>query len=519
METNDSSLLKEFVKSTGKQAFRQLVEKYQDMVFSTALRRTGDRGLAEEVAQDVFLFVAEQARLLILHPNLAGWLYNTTLKKAANRMKQETRRKLREGRFADEAQLATESTDAPAEAYALVDEALAGLGAKDREALVLRYFQGHDLSSVGRAQGATAEAARKRVDRSLEKLRDIFRRKGIAIPSTALAAVLAGSTQPAPAMLLASVTTAAAATTPAIPSLAAYLTNTIITMTKTQIITCTVALAAVAIGVQQFTQASPAEAPKDTPPQIAAAPPASFSPSTLLGIENDESKEKLAEADSKQKFLDEMKASLDAARAYQLRLQEADARSQVKTLVKTLGLNETQAALIERRALANVQREHEREGNLMQALANAKGNLAEIERIGRESKEIELFDGIEQDLNEEQKKDYEEFAKNSEDAEMRKIVETVTYQDMEDLQTSLQLTEEKRAAVFAILYTENKAMFMGGEEDPLDPGTAEPFKRNIEMREQERMRKLAEVLSKEEMAIYQKHLEEADAEFELDDDE
>lgn len=514
MDTNDSSLLREFVKGNGNHAFRQFVERYQDMVFSTALRRTGDRGLAEEVAQDVFLFVAEQAKLLILHPNLAGWLYNTTLKKAANRMKQETRRKLREGRYADHAQLATESTDAPAEAYALIDEALAGLGAKEREALVLRYFQGHDLSSVGRAQGSTAEAARKRVDRSLEKLRDIFRRKGVAVSSTsALVAVLAGSTQPAPAMLLTSVTTSAAAITPAIPSLTAYITNTIITMTKTQIITAAVALAAIAVGVQQVTKANTAEESNVRTPQIAEAAKAQPDQSKQPAlVETAVRPEAVPVADQKAEFLAEMKTSLEAARAYQLRIEQTKARSQVKALAKELGLDENQASMIERRALANVEREHERQQNLMKALASAKGDLAEIERISTESKEIGLFDGIEQDLYEEQMKGFEEFTKNQENVETRKMAESMTYQDMKEMQTSLKLTKEKQEAVFAILYAENEAMLSGPEEQPLDPGTAEPFKRNVEQRQQERMRKLSEVLTAEELAIYQKQLQESDAE-------
>ena len=35
--------------------FEQLVDEHQSMVFSLALRMTGDRGLSEEIAQDVFL--------------------------------------------------------------------------------------------------------------------------------------------------------------------------------------------------------------------------------------------------------------------------------------------------------------------------------------------------------------------------------------------------------------------------------------------------------------------------------
>ena len=40
--------------------FEQLVDEHQSMVFSLALRMTGDRGLAEEIAQDVFLELDRQ---------------------------------------------------------------------------------------------------------------------------------------------------------------------------------------------------------------------------------------------------------------------------------------------------------------------------------------------------------------------------------------------------------------------------------------------------------------------------
>jgi RNA polymerase sigma factor (sigma-70 family) len=520
MDMDDSDLLEDHARGAGNHSFRQFVQRYQNMVYSTALRRTGDPGQAEEVAQDVFLFVAEKAPLLVRHPSLAGWLYNTTLKKAANRMKQETRRKLREGRFAEEAGVSGGPGAAPAEAYAMVDEALAALDERDREALVLRFFQDLDLEAVGRAQGATAEAARKRVDRSLEKLRHIFRRKGVAIPSTsALVAVLAGSTQPAPAMLLASATAAAAATAPGVPSLTTYLFHHIIIMSKTQIVACALALAAVSVGVRQVAFANradeapevksqtaglpmvqPAEAEQSNP--VAAAPPPEIRPAP----------------DDRVKAMAELEATVEAGMAYMLRMEEAGARSKVKSLVAALGLDGNQAALIERRALANVAREHERQSEKMAALGKARGNLEKIQRISESSREIGLFDGIEQDLETEQLERFGEWTKAEEEAGDRKLAETRTYLDMEELQTSVPLSGEKQAAVFAILLAENEAVFLGPDEEPLDPGTAEPFKRNQEQRLQERMRRLSEVLTEEEMANYRKHLEEDEMEFEDEDE-
>ena len=57
----------------------------------------------------------------------------------------------------------------------LLDDAVAGLREKDRQAIVLRFYEGRNLREVGLALGASEDAAEKRVNRALEKLRNIFR--------------------------------------------------------------------------------------------------------------------------------------------------------------------------------------------------------------------------------------------------------------------------------------------------------------------------------------------------------
>jgi len=57
--------------------FEQLVDEHQSMLFSLALRMTGDRGLAEEIAQDVFLeldrHLARSIRRCTLSTGCGGW--------------------------------------------------------------------------------------------------------------------------------------------------------------------------------------------------------------------------------------------------------------------------------------------------------------------------------------------------------------------------------------------------------------------------------------------------------------
>ena len=74
---------------------------------------------------------------------------------------------------------------------ALLDEAIQRLRGKDRDAIVLRYFERRDLHGVGTALGVSEEAARKRVSRALERLRVFFNRRGLNFSASTLAALLA----------------------------------------------------------------------------------------------------------------------------------------------------------------------------------------------------------------------------------------------------------------------------------------------------------------------------------------
>src|SRR5437667_6205420 len=72
----------------------------------------------------------------------------------------------------------------------VLDEAINQLNASDRASIVLRYFEGRDLRSIGAAMGTSEDAAQKRVSRALEKLRVLLMRRGITASGVGLASVL-----------------------------------------------------------------------------------------------------------------------------------------------------------------------------------------------------------------------------------------------------------------------------------------------------------------------------------------
>jgi RNA polymerase sigma factor (sigma-70 family) len=208
---NDIELLREYASRHSEAAFAALVQRYVGLIYSAALRRVGDPGMAEDVTQTVFIILARKGHALGRRKAISGWLYQTMRFAASEAVRSRVHRQQREQ---EAAQMENHSVDdTPWEQIApLLEPAMDALSAKNRQAVLLRYFQNKSLADVGVELGTSEEAAKKRVARALEKLRAFFARRGVAFSSVAIAgAVSAHSVQAAPAALVAATTAAALA--------------------------------------------------------------------------------------------------------------------------------------------------------------------------------------------------------------------------------------------------------------------------------------------------------------------
>ena len=191
--TGSQQLLADYVRNGSQEAFRELVTRYIALVYSTAIRLVGgDTHLAEDVAQTVFVDLARKARSLPANVMLGGWLHRDTCFVAAKILRSERRRRSRERRAVEMNSLQYHSESALAQAGPVLDEAINRLGTQDRTAILLRFFEQRDFRSVGEVLGSNEDAARMRVNRALEKLRSVLKRRGVTLSITALGAALAG---------------------------------------------------------------------------------------------------------------------------------------------------------------------------------------------------------------------------------------------------------------------------------------------------------------------------------------
>ncbi|HUS33978.1 MAG TPA: sigma-70 family RNA polymerase sigma factor [Verrucomicrobiae bacterium] len=187
--SDNRQLLAEYAEGS-EPAFREFVDRYLPLVYSTALRLVnGDAHFAEDIAQTVFLDAAREAKSLSNHPQLAGWLHRHTCYVASNSLRSKRRR---ENREREAAQMSPTEHEADfADAARILDAAINQLGSTDRAAILLRFFAGLDFRAVGQAIGANEAAAQKRVRRALEKLNRLLTKNGVTFSAIDLGAALA----------------------------------------------------------------------------------------------------------------------------------------------------------------------------------------------------------------------------------------------------------------------------------------------------------------------------------------
>jgi RNA polymerase sigma factor (sigma-70 family) len=172
--SSDAELLARYAHDGSREAFGELVARHRDWVHSVAVRRVRDEHLADDVTQAVFIVLARRARTIRQGTVLSAWLFGVTRFASAAALRGESRRKRHEMAAAAMRQgelIAATPGDADDAISEELDRALAKLGGKDRTAVLLRYYERKTLAEVGQVLGISEEAARKRVDRAVEKLR------------------------------------------------------------------------------------------------------------------------------------------------------------------------------------------------------------------------------------------------------------------------------------------------------------------------------------------------------------
>ena len=141
-EVDDLTLLREYSETKSETSFAALVSRHINFAYSAALRQVRDPDLAKDVTQAAFIILARKAAGIRPNTNLTGWLFKTVRYTASAQIKSAIRRQKREQEAHMTALPEQDPPDPNWDRMApMLDEALAKLNEKDRQAVLLRFFE------------------------------------------------------------------------------------------------------------------------------------------------------------------------------------------------------------------------------------------------------------------------------------------------------------------------------------------------------------------------------------------
>jgi RNA polymerase sigma-70 factor (ECF subfamily) len=160
--------------SGDRRAFERVYRAHADRVFALCVRMLGDRGLAEEVVQDVFVRVWQKLPGFRGESAFSTWLHRVAVNVILSRRKAGG---IHQARHADEDAL----DDAPGRTESLGDRmdlegAIAGLPKGARMVFVLHDVQGYTHEEIGEQLGITPGGSKAQLHRARMLLRTALTR-------------------------------------------------------------------------------------------------------------------------------------------------------------------------------------------------------------------------------------------------------------------------------------------------------------------------------------------------------
>jgi RNA polymerase sigma-70 factor (ECF subfamily) len=150
--------------------FGELIDEHQSMVFSLALRMTGDYGLAEEIAQDVFLELDRHLCKMESPLHALCWLRRVAMSRSADALRRRRVRGINQWVEIDETHGARVE-DRPSPLADQLERLLATLPEAQRAALVLRYQEDLTPEEIAALLGSPLATVKSHLQRGLKLLR------------------------------------------------------------------------------------------------------------------------------------------------------------------------------------------------------------------------------------------------------------------------------------------------------------------------------------------------------------
>ena len=163
-------------------AFALIVRAYEAPIFNYVLRMVGDRTLAEDLTQDVFLRVFRGLRGYSRRARFTTWLFQVAKNRVIDEMRAVERRPRTLVAIEDAPQL--EVVDAPIEQSETIHILLCEvdkLSADLKEALLLRDIAGLSYNEISDTLGVTLATVKWRIFKAREEVQQALEEQGVGL--------------------------------------------------------------------------------------------------------------------------------------------------------------------------------------------------------------------------------------------------------------------------------------------------------------------------------------------------
>ena len=206
-----------------------LIRRHQGLVRAACVRQSPPAQI-DDCVQAVFLVLARKSKQAAQAPSIEAWLLGVARLVCSTARRDDARRRRAEQGAAVLTQDSRSAAINPAFEY--LDVCLAGLPERQRAVLCQHFLAGHSRDKVARNLGIGIDAVHQHCHRGLQRLRALLQRRGVAMPGTALVALLAGQTEAATTTTLGSTFSSInTLTTTATQTAATYANGACMTMT------------------------------------------------------------------------------------------------------------------------------------------------------------------------------------------------------------------------------------------------------------------------------------------------
>ena len=177
------------VREDDAQAFEELMLRYQNRLLSLLTHLVGQRDLAEDLTQDVFLRVYRARKRYVPGAKLSTWLFTIAGNVASNALRSKARRRevnlapresdtgshnmLEAAAIAASGLMPTRQLD-KAELCAAVQQAIASLSDRQRMAVLLAKFEHFSYADIGEVMDMTPQAVKSLLSRARGNLRSVI---------------------------------------------------------------------------------------------------------------------------------------------------------------------------------------------------------------------------------------------------------------------------------------------------------------------------------------------------------